>query len=349
MNYSLEEYTDMHLVFGEARCSGRRAARLYANRYPNRRHPDANVFVRLDSRLRTEGRLIAHRGEGRPQRGVRDHERILEEVEENPTMSTRKLSTVLDIPKTTINRVLRSNNIHPYHYSAVQELHPGDAEMRLEFCHELLRRHYADGEFLSKILWTDESMFTRAGCFNRHNLHHYADQNPHVTQVKCFQRRWKINIWAGIIGNNIITYELNPSLNGQQYATFLQDVLPEFLNALPDNERPSFFQQDGAPPHNIRRVTAWLNQTYPGQWFGQYGPIRWPPRSPDLTPLDFFFWGYLKQEVYQQESEDVEDVIAKFHAATVLITPTMLENVRQDIVTRAHKCIANNGLHFEQQ
>lgn len=71
--------------------------------------------------------------------------------------------------------------------------------------------------------------------------------------------------------------------------------------------------------------------------------------SPDLTPLDFFFWGYLKQEVYQQESEDVEDVIAKFHAATVLITPTMLENVRQDIVTRAHKCIANNGLHFEQQ
>ena len=26
--------------------------------------------------------------------------------------------------------------------------------------------------------------------------------------------------------------------------------------------------------------------------------MKWPPRSPDLTPLDFYFWGYIKGKVY---------------------------------------------------
>ena len=27
-------------------------------------------------------------------------------------------------------------------------------------------------------------------------------------------------------------------------------------------------------------------------------PHKWSPRSPDLAPCDYFFWGYLKSEVY---------------------------------------------------
>jgi hypothetical protein len=35
---------------------------------------------------------------------------------------------------------------------------------------------------------------------------------------------------------------------------------------------------------------------------------RWPPRSPDLTPLDldFFLWVYVKDQVYSQSTEDTE-------------------------------------------
>jgi hypothetical protein len=31
-------------------------------------------------------------------------------------------------------------------------------------------------------------------------------------------------------------------------------------------------------------------------WFGRGGKIAWPPRSPDLTPLDFSVWGYIKEK-----------------------------------------------------
>jgi hypothetical protein len=44
-----------------------------------------------------------------------------------------------------------------------------------------------------------------------------------------------------------------------------------------------------------------LNVNFPGWRIRRGGPISWPPRSPDLTPLDFFLWGYAKDQVYRKE------------------------------------------------
>jgi len=33
----------------------------------------------------------------------------------------------------------------------------------------------------------------------------------------------------------------------------------------------------------------------------------WPLRSPDLTPLDYYLWGYLK--VYRTNSESIHELI----------------------------------------
>ena len=48
------------------------------------------------------------------------------------------------------------------------------------------------------------------------------------------------------------------------------------------------FQQDGAPPHWGLQVRQFLSETFLDRWIGRDGPILWPPRSPDITPLDFF-------------------------------------------------------------
>ena len=44
--------------------------------------------------------------------------------------------------------------------------------------------------------------------------------------------------------------------------------------------------------------------TYPGLWIGKGGPVAWPPRSPDLTLLDFFLWGHIKSLVYKTPVPD---------------------------------------------
>ena len=44
-----------------------------------------------------------------------------------------------------------------------------------------------------------------------------------------------------------------------------------------------------------------LNERFPDAWNLTGGPIPWPPRSPDLSPLDFFLWGYIKNIVYAEK------------------------------------------------
>ena len=36
-------------------------------------------------------------------------------------------------------------------------------------------------------------------------------------------------------------------------------------------------------------VRRWLGRQFTGHWIGRRGPVEWPPRSPDLKPLDFNF------------------------------------------------------------
>jgi len=96
----------------------------------------------------------------------------------------------------------------PFHYMQVQDLHPGDDELRRQFCREFLALSYQSENFLTNILWTDECLFTKEGIFNQHNFHYYSEENPFATKTRSLQRRWKINVWGGIVSNQVLIYQL---------------------------------------------------------------------------------------------------------------------------------------------
>ncbi|GBN28174.1 hypothetical protein AVEN_172130-1 [Araneus ventricosus] len=58
------------------------------------------------------------------------------------------------------------------------------------------------------------------------------------------------------------------------------------------------FQHDGATAHKISSVKQYVVEELREQISGYGGFQERPPRSPHLTPMDFFLWGYLKQQVY---------------------------------------------------
>jgi hypothetical protein len=92
-------------------------------------------------------------------------------------------------------------------------------------------------------------------------------------------------------------------MTGQNYLEFLQNELPKQLEDVPLATRIamySYFQHDGAPPHYTRLVMQHLNE-FPNRWIGHGSTINWPPRSPDLTPLDFCLWGWMKSELYRRK------------------------------------------------
>jgi hypothetical protein len=77
----------------------------------------------------------------------------------------------------------------------VQNLHPGDSAMRLEFCHWL----HTNRQLLPLILFTDEATFTRNGIKNTRNSHRLSHDNPHCIVDTTYQSRFSINVWCGMI------------------------------------------------------------------------------------------------------------------------------------------------------
>ena len=99
------------------------------------------------------------------------------------------------------------------------------------------------------------------------------------------------------------TYILDDRMTGQNYLDFLQNELPKQLQVVPLATRIAmYFQHDGAPSHCTRHVMLHFNDTFPNRWIGRGTTINWPPKSPDLTPLNFCLWGLMKSEVYREKS-----------------------------------------------
>jgi hypothetical protein len=85
----------------------------------------------------------------------------------------------------------------------------------------------------------------------------------------------------------------------------------------------------------------WMRH-FPGLWIGRGGTTAWPPASPDLTPLDFFEWGFIKDFVYSRKVRDVADLIQRIIEAVELITRHMLINTWQELENRFRYLSSHN-------
>ena len=84
-------------------------------------------------------------------------------------------------------------------------------------------------------------------------------------------------------------------------------------------------------------------------WIGRRGTVEWAPRSPDLTPMDFYFWGHLKQIVYSTRIADVDQLRQQIIRGCNLINGNsdLLDKVYGNFEHRLELCINANGEHFE--
>jgi hypothetical protein len=96
--------------------------------------------------------------------------------------------------------------------------------------------------------------------------------------------------------------------------------------------------------HHIRNH---MDREMAGRWIGRGGPVAWPPRSPDLTPLLFFLWGYVKNIVYQVKIHDLQNQKAHIRGAVATVTPNMLQATWNEVEYRLNICHATKGAHFE--
>jgi hypothetical protein len=80
------------------------------------------------------------------------------------------------------------------------------------------------------------------------------------------------------------------------------------------------------------------------RWISRGGPIAWPPRLRDLTPLESSLWGYMKNIVYQVKINDLQHLKARVRDA---VTPNMLQATWNEVVYHLDICLATKGTHTE--
>jgi hypothetical protein len=86
---------------------------------------------------------------------------------------------------------------------------------------------------------------------------------------------------------------------------------------------------------------------FPGRWVGRDGRIPWLSPLPDITPLDFFLWGYVKDVVYKTPVTSLDEMKLRIVAAIETVTPQKLENTWREIEYRLGILRAKKGAHVE--
>ncbi|GFV25129.1 uncharacterized protein TNCV_591951 [Trichonephila clavipes] len=110
----------------------------------------------------------------------------------------------------------------------------------------------------------------------------------------------KLTVWCALwAGGTIGPYFFkndeghNVTVNGDRYRAMITNF---FITELNNHDiQELWFQQDGATCHTARATIDLLKDTFDDPLIS---PVNWPPRSCDLTPLDYFLWGYVKSLVY---------------------------------------------------
>lgn len=271
-------------------------------------------------------------------------ERVKNVIDERPKSSTRRVSAELNLSQSSTCRILKHElKMKPYRPRLIHQLLEDDFDRRLEFCQQFLEM--VDSEPDLTIWWSDESTFKLNGEVNRHNCVYWSAVNPHASNEMSIKSPG-LCVWAAISRKGVIgPYFFDGSVTGDKYHQMLENFF--YPQLMIKNGEDDYFMQDGAPPHYANVVRHWLNIKFPGRWIGRRGAVDWPPRSPDLTPADFFLWGHLKNEVYSQPSHNLEELKLRIEHKFAELNIDFVKDACSSVAKRCKTCIEAKGEQFE--
>ena len=137
VNFFNSERVDTIMLYGEADGNRRLARELWIEGFPNRAIPCARTFTSVVQHLEDHGtfKLQTHdRGRDRTERILQAEEQILERVEEEPDISTRRLAAEVGVSQFVVHRTLKEQGLHLYHVQKVQALEPADFPRHGIYC-----------------------------------------------------------------------------------------------------------------------------------------------------------------------------------------------------------------------
>ena len=95
-----------------------------------------------------------------------------------------------------------------------------------------------------------------------------------------------------------------------------------------------WFQQDGAKCHTAEATLDVLRPGFEDRIISRRANGVWPPRSCDLTPLDYYLWGARKPETIDVLKHNIRAEICEIQLHTI-------DNVLKNWIDRKGYCMAS--------
>ncbi|MEM8940500.1 MAG: hypothetical protein AAGC64_14275 [Bacteroidota bacterium] len=354
----MNEWSSEHLTFitKQYLLRGRRileVQRSFKNHFRLNKSPSKKIIYRCIRNFNNSGSIEKKKpGAFLVKRTPEKITAVQQRVNENPQISIRQLAQQTDTKKSTLHNILKKDlHLYPYKVQNVQEISDLDKTKRLEFSHWFLRQASNEHTFLDKLITSDEAHFHLKEKYNKQNTRIWCTENPWMVNEQPLHSQ-RVTVWCGMTSSEIIGPYFFEDQNANTVTVKADNYGHMLLNFLiprvHELYRDYWFQQDGAPCHTARTSMTILKNNFPLKLISRHGDVNWPARSPDLSPLDFFLWGYLKSKVYKNNPTTLQDLKRNITAEINMISAdTLWKVMHNSMIERVHECSRQAGDHIK--
>ncbi|CAB3374993.1 uncharacterized protein LOC135941959 [Cloeon dipterum] len=265
----------------------------------------------------------------------------------SPDMSTRRASRELGVPPATITKIMRSNThreprIRRYRYQIGRDL-DDDPLKRLLFIKEIPAPIDA---WLEKVVFSGEMSFFLSGEVSRKELCIFgSDKSQDVSDIEEPESD-KLTVFCAISRAKVFG------------PFFLTDDAPEFFyQRLFEESLLPQLSRDGLPEGAYLQVDLPLSRFSDGlrnlldtrlsdHWIGPVSDSMppWPQRSPEMSPLDFFLWGFVHDYVYDSGPvASVAELRHRIARAVSSVPESLLAQAWDKLNAQYEACKRNRG------
>ncbi len=236
-----------------------------------------------------------------------------------PTISHHHLAWLLQVSHTSTYCAMRETKF-PYCIYIFQQLKLLNSSEKLHFCHWLCNFIYNHHSILNYIFFSNKAWFRLKGYIIAQNYKVRSSTNPRM-HWKTSLHPLKIGVWCVMSRWRIVNpIFLDSMIAAETYRRIITDFIALFKCSVVN----ACFQQDNTHRHTMLE-TMQPNHFLLIDWFPLHD-LR-PPHSPDLSSLDFHFWGYLKDKMFWTAPVTIDELKARITEEINKIDGRILKNV----------------------
>ena len=136
------------------------------------------------------------------------------------------------------------------------------------------------------------------------------------------------------------------AVNGERYRAMLNELLSTKIEE--DYIGNIWFQLDGTTCHTAKDILDVLCPVFEDRIISCRGDVFWPPRSCDVTPLNYYLWGAVKDNCYADKPEAIDALKGNISEPIGEIQLYTIDNVLKNWIDRVGYCMTSRGSHLNE-